>query len=84
MSLENQVLAFMQEKAMTAPGDKVLCALSGGGDSMALTHLLHRLAPGWVFRWKRLILSTACVRRMPTGSGNWWKHSAGNRKSPFG
>ena len=29
MSLENQVLAFMQEKAMTAPGDKVLCALSG-------------------------------------------------------
>ena len=45
MSLENQVLAFMQEKAMTAPGDKVLCALSGGGDSMALTHLLHRLAP---------------------------------------
>lgn len=45
MNLENQVLAFMQKKAMTAPGDKVLCALSGGGDSMALTHLLHRLAP---------------------------------------
>ena len=45
MSLENMVLAFMQEKAMTAPGDKVLCALSGGGDSMALAHLLHRLAP---------------------------------------
>ncbi len=45
MSLENQVLVFMQKKAMTAPGDKVLCALSGGGDSMALTHLLHRLAP---------------------------------------
>ena len=45
MNLEDKVLAFMQEKAMTAPGDKVLCALSGGGDSMALTHLLHRLAP---------------------------------------
>ena len=45
MNLEEKVLAFMQKKAMTSPGEGVLCALSGGGDSMALTHLLWRLAP---------------------------------------
>ena len=26
--------------ALTAPGDRVLCALSGGADSVCLTHLL--------------------------------------------
>ena len=29
---------------LTAPGDRVLCALSGGGDSVCLTHVLAHLA----------------------------------------
>lgn len=41
----SQVTAFADQHHMLPPGTTVLCALSGGGDSMALLSLLLDLAP---------------------------------------
>ena len=41
--LINKVLSFITENKMITEGDKVLIALSGGPDSVAMTHILHSL-----------------------------------------
>ena len=43
--LERKLLRLAADYGMFPPSSHVLVACSGGGDSMALTHLLHRLAP---------------------------------------
>lgn len=48
--LERQVLATIKKYGMLGPGDHVLVAVSGGADSVALLHCLHRLSPG--MQWK--------------------------------
>ena len=47
--LEQKALAAIGREEMLRPGDGVLAAVSGGADSMALLHVLTRLAPaqGW-------------------------------------
>lgn len=40
-----KVREFAQQLALLHPGDRVLCALSGGPDSVVLTHVLWSLAP---------------------------------------
>jgi tRNA(Ile)-lysidine synthase len=44
MSLADRVLATMRKHGMLAPGGRVLVALSGGPDSVALLHFLRELA----------------------------------------
>ncbi len=39
----NKLLAFIRKENMIAPGDHIICALSGGADSVALTFAMYLL-----------------------------------------
>ena len=41
--MKNKLLRHLRETAMLAPGDTVTCALSGGADSVCMTHALSSL-----------------------------------------
>ena len=41
--MRNKLLAFMRQQEMVKPGDRVICAVSGGADSMALLWVMHLL-----------------------------------------
>lgn len=41
--MRNKVLRFLRQEQMMRPGDRVFCAVSGGGDSMALLWCLWEL-----------------------------------------
>ena len=43
MTFTNKVEKYITEKELIVTGDRVLCALSGGGDSVALLHTLKAL-----------------------------------------
>ena len=45
--LLNQMVRTVRQRALFVPGQRLLVAVSGGADSMALLSLLHRLAPSW-------------------------------------
>jgi tRNA(Ile)-lysidine synthase len=44
-----KVRSFIEDQALIAAGDRVLVALSGGPDSVALLHMLHRLSGEMAF-----------------------------------
>ena len=41
--MRNKLLAFLREQNMLQPGDRVICAVSGGADSMAMLWALNTL-----------------------------------------
>ncbi len=43
MKIENKVIATIRKYDLLNPGDKVICALSGGPDSVAMTSILNSL-----------------------------------------
>lgn len=45
----NKLTAYVRTNQMIAPGDTVICALSGGADSVALTFAMKLLAEVWDF-----------------------------------
>lgn len=45
--LLDRVRSALVRHQMVRPGERVIVAVSGGPDSVALVHLLHRLAPEW-------------------------------------
>lgn len=51
--MENKVLGFLKQYHMVSPGDRVICALSGGADSIALVWCL------WMLREKLGIIVEA-------------------------
>lgn len=46
----SKLTAYVRANHMIAPGDTVICALSGGADSVALTFAMKLLAEVWDFR----------------------------------
>ncbi len=47
--LHKQVAKVVRARGLLQPGQKVLVAVSGGPDSVALLSILHALAPAWGF-----------------------------------
>lgn len=47
MELIHRVEQIIQEEKLVQPGDTIVVAVSGGPDSVALLHLLHRLSVKW-------------------------------------
>lgn len=41
--MKDKLLSYCKKESLFSPGDRVICALSGGSDSMALLHCLHSL-----------------------------------------
>ena len=46
-SLHRRVAQAIRARGLLQPGQKVLVALSGGPDSVAMLSILHALAPSW-------------------------------------
>ncbi|WP_010279342.1 tRNA lysidine(34) synthetase TilS [Paenibacillus senegalensis] len=53
MQLIHKVEQLIQQEKLIAPGERLVAAVSGGPDSMALIHLLLQLAKTW--NWKLMI-----------------------------
>ena len=77
------IKALTTEYDMLPRGGAVLCAVSGGADSMCLLHLLHTWAGGGGLPGVRPpTTTTACGGRSPTGTPPLWRSGAPGGTSP--
>lgn len=70
-SLLAQVHHYIQSHKLIQPNDRVLAAVSGGPDSTALLHLLHRLAPLWSITLG-VVHFDHCLRGAASGADARW------------
>jgi tRNA(Ile)-lysidine synthase len=70
-SLFAQVQSYIQSRTLVQPDDRILVGVSGGPDSTALLHLLHRLAPLWSITLG-VVHFDHCLRGAASGADARW------------
>jgi tRNA(Ile)-lysidine synthase len=70
-SLFEQVQSYIQSRTLVQPDDRILVGVSGGPDSTALLHLLHRLASRWSITLG-VVHFDHCLRGAASGADARW------------
>lgn len=67
-----QIERFIREQDLIPPGSTVLCAVSGGADSVTMLHILYRLREKLRFHLAAAHYNHQLRGRSPTGTSGLW------------